>query len=87
MEKYRTHLCNELTKKNKNEEVMISGFVNGVRDHGGILFIDLRDMYGMTQVVIPDTDKKMQEVVSHLKKETVIKVTGKVALRPDDMII
>ena len=86
MEKYRTHKCNELKKEHEGKEVTLSGFVNGVRDHGGILFIDLRDMYGMTQVVIPDTEKEMQDMVSHLKKESVIKVKGLVEARPDDMI-
>ena len=56
MTKYRTHTCNELNIKNEGEKVSLSGWVNKKRDHGNLLFIDLRDNYGITQCVI---DKKM----------------------------
>ena len=52
MNKYRTHTCNELSKKNSNQEVIISGWINKKRDHGNLLFVDLRDNFGITQCVI-----------------------------------
>ena len=51
MNKYRTHNCGELTKKNKSENIILSGWINKKRDHGGLLFIDLRDHFGLTQCV------------------------------------
>ncbi len=70
---YRTHNCNELTFDNLNEKVSLAGWVDTIRDHGGVAFIDLRDEYGVTQVVVNDGD-----LINHLKKESVISVEGTV---------
>jgi aspartyl-tRNA synthetase len=82
---YRTHTCNELRKANVGETVRISGWINNRRDHGGVLFIDLRDHYGLTQVVIHQ-DKDFQKAVEHLHKETVVRFDGVIAARSDDTI-
>ena len=78
---YRTHNCNELTFDNLNERVMLAGWVDTIRDHGGVAFIDLRDEYGITQVVVNDGD-----LINHLKKESVISVEGTVVKRDEDTI-
>ena len=52
MNKYRTHLCSELNISNLNEQITLSGWVDTIRDHGNLIFIDLRDNYGMTQCVV-----------------------------------
>ncbi len=83
--KYRTHTCNQLTAKNVDESVVISGWIHNKRDHGGVLFIDLRDHYGLTQVVIyPDNEKQYE--IGHLPKETVVKFTGEVTARTEENI-
>ena len=79
----RTHTCGELTKADDQQEVTLCGWVDRVRDHGGGLFIDLRDRYGRTQVVIGEaSDASVIEIAGTLKSEFVISVTGKVRLRP-----
>ena len=79
----RTHTCGELTKANDQQEVTICGWVDKVRDHGGGQFIDLRDRYGRTQVVVGEaSDAAVLETAGRLKAEFVISVTGKVRLRP-----
>jgi aspartyl-tRNA synthetase len=76
-----------LTKKDKGKEVTLSGWVNSRRDHGGIIFIDLRDRYGLTQLRFdPETSKDAWQEADKLRSEFVVKVTGKVLLRPDDMV-
>ncbi|MGM0462353.1 MAG: aspartate--tRNA ligase [Fibrobacterota bacterium] len=82
---FRTHTCNELTKSSVGQEVTLSGWINNRRDHGGVLFIDLRDHFGITQVVIYP-DNKHQYEIGHLQKETVVKFTGEVASRSDENI-
>ncbi len=82
---YRTHTCNELRKSNVGETVRISGWINNRRDHGGVLFIDLRDHYGLTQVVIHQ-DKDFQKAVEHLHKETVVRFDGVIAARSAETI-
>lgn len=82
---YRSHNCNELRKANVGETVRISGWINNRRDHGGVLFIDLRDHYGLTQVVIHQ-DKDFQKDVEHLHKETVVRFDGVIAARSADTI-
>ena len=69
MNKYRTHNCGELSLKNKGQEILLSGWINKKRDHGNLLFIDLRDNYGITQCVI---DKKINIFFS-VEKNTVRK--------------
>lgn len=78
---YRTHNCNELTLADLEKTVSLAGWVDTVRDHGGVIFIDLRDQYGITQVVVND-DSLMQGV----HKESVISVTGKVVKRDEDTV-
>ncbi len=83
----RTHTCGELNKQNVEEKVILTGWVHRRRDHGGIIFIDLRDKYGLTQIKFdPDINKEALEEADKLRSEWVIKATGKVIARPDDMI-
>ena len=80
----RTHTCNELTAKNIDDVVQLSGWVCNRRDHGGIIFIDLRDRYGLTQVVFdPEDDKSSWETADGFRSEYVIQVEGKVRSRPE----
>ncbi len=85
MNKYRTHNCGELTSKNKNTDVSLSGWVNKKRDHGNLLFIDLRDNYGVTQCVVEKNNKNFSEL-EKLQLESVIKVVGKVVERSKETI-
>lgn len=81
---HRTHHCNALTAKNIGETVTLSGWVSNRRDHGGIIFIDLRDRYGLTQVVFdPEDDKAAWELADTFRSEYVIKATGTVRSRPE----
>ncbi len=83
----RTHTCGELTKKNAGQSVELAGWVHSRRDHGGLIFIDLRDRYGLTQLTFdPKISKKALVEADKLRNEWVIKIKGKVAPRPDDMI-
>ena len=85
MNHYRTHKCNELKISDVDKSVNLSGWVNRKRDHGGLLFIDLRDHYGLTQLVF-DPDSKAFDLAEKITSETVIKVSGKVVKRDDDTI-
>jgi len=85
MHKYRTHNCNELNKNHTDETVKLSGWVNRVRDHGGLLFLDLRDNYGLTQCVI-DNSHPLFASVDGLSNETVITIVGKILTRSDETI-
>ncbi|WP_299840059.1 aspartate--tRNA ligase [uncultured Paracoccus sp.] len=85
MHAYRSHTCAELTAANAGETIRLSGWVHRVRDHGGVLFVDLRDHYGMTQV-IADSDSPAFAVMEKLKAETVIRVDGRVKLRDASLI-
>ncbi|MCA9095246.1 MAG: aspartate--tRNA ligase [Planctomycetaceae bacterium] len=83
----RTHTCGDLRLSNSKETVTLCGWVDGYRDHGGLVFIDLRDRYGLTQVVFdPDNGKEMLEVAQSLRGEDVIQVTGVVSPRPENMV-
>jgi len=77
----RTHTCNELRPEHIGTEVSLTGWVDTVRDHGGVLFIDLRDHYGVTQIVL--SDDRMLEGIS---KETVVLVKGSVTKRDDETV-
>ena len=83
MNKYRTHKCNELRKSDVDKSVSLSGWINKKRDHGNLLFIDLRDNYGITQCIIDKENKNFSEL-EKTQLETVIKVNGKVVIRSDE---
>ncbi len=83
MNKYRTNNCNELRKSDVNKNVSLSGWINKKRDHGNLLFIDLRDNYGITQCIIDKENKNFLEL-EKTQLETVIKVNGKVVNRSDE---
>ena len=85
MTKYRTHNCNELRKKTVRKNVILSGWINKKRDHGNLLFIDLRDNYGITQCII-DKDNVNFNELEKIQLETVIKIEGKVVNRSNDAI-
>jgi len=80
MNKYRTHNCSELTESNVNKKVLLSGWLHRKRDHGNLLFIDLRDHFGITQCVIENNNKYFK-LMENLKPESVISVSGKVVER------
>ena len=83
MSKYRTHKCNELRKTDVDKNVSLSGWINKKRDHGNLLFIDLRDNYGITQCIIDKENKNFLDL-EKTQLETVIKVNGKVVNRSDE---
>ena len=85
MSKYRTHNCNELSKDNTGKDVTLSGWINKKRDHGNLLFIDLRDNYGITQCII-DRGNSNFEKLEKMQLETVIKIDGEVIKRSKDSI-
>ena len=85
MNKYRTHNCDELQLDHAGDQVTISGWINKKRDHGNLLFIDLRDNYGVTQCII-DKENSNFEKLEKLQLETVIKIDGKVVKRSGDSI-
>ena len=79
----RTHTCGQLRTKDIKTTVNLSGWVNSVRDHGGLIFIDLRDRYGITQVVFnPDKGKNLYETAQQLRHEYVVAIQGTVSARP-----
>ena len=83
----RTHHCGALKAENKSETVTLCGWVDSYRDFGGVLFVDLRDRYGVTQVVFaPESGPAVVEVSRGLRNEDVIQVTGQVAPRPDGTV-
>jgi len=85
LNKYRTHNCNELRKDDLDKNISISGWINKKRDHGNLLFVDLRDNYGITQCIIDKENKNFLEL-EKTQLETVIKVIGKVVNRSDETI-
>ena len=85
MNKYRTHTCGQLNISNKGQKIILSGWINKKRDHGNLLFIDLRDNYGLTQCVV-DNENKVFKEIENLPLETVLKITGKVIERNKDTI-
>ena len=85
MNKYRSHNCNELRKDDLDKNISISGWINKKRDHGNLLFIDLRDNYGITQCIIDKENKNFLDL-EKTQLETVIKVSGKVVSRSDETI-
>jgi len=83
LSRYRTHKCNELRKSDVGKNVSLSGWINKKRDHGNLLFIDLRDNYGITQCIIDKENKNFSEL-EKTQLETVIKVSGEVVNRSDE---
>lgn len=87
MQKYRTHTCGELTQEHVGQEVILSGWVHVRRDHGGVIFIDLRDRYGITQIAFdPNRNKEAWKIADSVRSEFVIRVAGTVAARPENMV-
>ena len=82
---FRTHTCDELRIENANEKVCLSGFVHKIRDHGGLLFIDLRDHYGITQCILQVNSSAFQ-IANKLKDESVVSVCGNVQKRSQETI-
>ena len=80
LNKYRSHNCEQLRIEDVGKEVRLSGWIHRRRDHGGVLFIDLRDHYGITQLVVSDDNEEMK----HLSYESVITVSGEVVKRSED---
>ncbi|MEK9746201.1 MAG: aspartate--tRNA ligase [Pelagibacteraceae bacterium] len=85
MNKYRSHHCNELRKNNVGQDVILSGWINKKRDHGNLLFIDLRDNYGITQCII-DQENENFKFLEKTPLETVVKIQGKVVDRTTETI-
>jgi len=82
MHRYRSHTCGALRETDIGKDVRLSGWCHRIRDHGGVLFIDLRDHYGLTQVVC-DPDSKAFKLAEQLRSEWVIRIDGKVRKRPE----
>jgi aspartyl-tRNA synthetase len=84
---YRTHTCGELRTEHVGSEVRLSGWVRTIRDHGGLTFFDLRDQFGITQVVVPaDADQAIKDAARSLSREATVTVTGVVDARPPDTV-
>ena len=85
MNKFRSHNCNELRKNDVGNKVLLAGWINKKRDHGNLLFIDLRDNYGITQCIIDKENKNFAEI-EKIQLETVININGKVVDRSADTV-
>lgn len=85
MHAYRSHTCAELTRSNVGETVRLSGWVHRIRDHGGVLFIDLRDHYGITQVLC-DPDSPVFDSVEGLRSEWCVRIDGEVKARDESLV-
>ncbi|MFH0857003.1 MAG: aspartate--tRNA ligase [bacterium] len=84
---FRTHTCGQLNKSDEGEEIILSGWVNSRRDHGGLIFIDLRDKYGMTQINFdPESSKDAWKIAESIRSEYVVMVKGTVVARPENMV-
>ncbi len=83
----RTHTCGELTAKNVDTVVTLCGWVNARRDHGGLIFFDLRDRYGLTQIVVhPETAKDVFKVAEAIRPEWVLRISGKIMKRSKETV-
>lgn len=83
---FRTHTCNQATEKLIGESITLAGWVRSRRDHGGLIFIDLRDRYGLTQIVAdPSKSPDAHRALEHVRSEYVLQVTGTVRARPEGM--
>lgn len=84
---FRTHTCGELCKSHERQIVILSGWVHRRRDHGGLVFLDLRDRYGLTQIVSdPTHNPEMHKIVDSVRPEYVVQITGTVRLRPENAV-
>jgi aspartyl-tRNA synthetase len=81
MHRYRSHTCGALREADASSETRLAGWCHRIRDHGGVLFIDLRDHYGMTQCVV-DPDSPAFAAAEKLRSEWVVRLDGKVRIRP-----
>ena len=82
---YRSHNCGELRTKDVGKKVLLSGWINKKRDHGNLLFVDLRDNYGVTQCII-DKENSNFSILEKMQLETVIKIDGEVVNRSEETI-
>src|SRR5437764_14778366 len=85
MHAYRTHTCAELRAENVGQTVRLSGWVHRKRDHGHLLFVDLRDHYGLTQIVV-DTESPAFKTLDRLRVESVVTAEGEVVARSADTV-
>ena len=85
MHRYRTHTCGELRRNHVGTTVRLSGWIHRKRDHGNLLFVDLRDQYGMTQCVI-ETDDATFGVVERVRPESVVTIEGRVVSRDEETV-
>ncbi len=84
---YKSHTCGELRPEHSGQKVTLAGWVHRRRDHGGVVFIDLRDRFGLTQVVInPDLPQEMLAVIANVRSEWVLQIVGVVEHRPEGMV-
>lgn len=79
--KYRTVSCGELREENIGQQVRVAGWVENIRDHGGVMFLDIRDQYGVTQVVVHD-----DSMLEGVNRECSVTISGKVVKRDDDTV-
>lgn len=86
MHRYRSHTCGELRATDVGTDVRLSGWLHNRRNLGGILFIDLRDHYGIVQLVVRDESSEINDKLSSLSKETVLRVDGKVTARGEENV-
>lgn len=84
MNEYRTHNCNEIRLSDVGKEVRIAGFVETIRDLGGVVFLDIRDMYGVTQVVTQGLESSLVDFASHIPIESTVTIFGKVRKRDEE---
>ncbi|MCP4186375.1 MAG: aspartate--tRNA ligase [Gammaproteobacteria bacterium] len=82
----RTHYCGELNQQHIDEQISVCGWVNRRRDHGGVIFVDLRDKQGILQVVFDPDDENMFALAESVRNEFVLRVTGKIRMRPEGTI-
>ncbi len=82
----RTQYCGEVTKQHLDQEVTLCGWVNRRRDHGGVIFVDLRDRMGLVQIVFDPDHAEIFQVAEHIRNEYVLQVTGKVRVRPEGTV-
>lgn len=82
---YRTHNCGELNTEHVGQTVRIAGWIQNIRDHGGLIFLDIRDHYGVTQVVISE-NTDLENIVSKIPKESTVSITGPVCKRTEDTV-